>query len=117
MAGNPFDTIDARLSNIENILLDLKHASTNTDNKSETEKLLTIKEAGEFLHLSIPTLYSYVSRSAIPVSKQGKRLYFSKKDLTEWVKTGRKQTHSEIKAEAHTYISVRKNINDNFLDV
>lgn len=25
MAHNPFDTIDARLSNIENLLLDLKH--------------------------------------------------------------------------------------------
>ncbi len=103
--NNPFETIDARLSNIETLLLDLKHTANDTGHYQENDKLLTIKEAGEFLHLSIPTLYGYVSRSAIPVSKQGKRLYFSKKELTDWIKAGRKQTITEINAEAHTYIS------------
>ncbi|HEX7414178.1 MAG TPA: helix-turn-helix domain-containing protein [Bacteroidia bacterium] len=81
--NNPFETIDARLSNIENLLLDLKHTSKDPEGQPEADKLLTIKEAGAFLHLSVPTLYGYVSRAAIPVSKQGKRLYFSKQELTE----------------------------------
>ena len=74
----------------------------------ENEQLLTIKEAAEFLHLSVPTLYGYVSKSAIPVSKQGKRLYFSKQELTEWVKTGRKKTIAEISAEANTYLTKKR---------
>ncbi len=74
----------------------------------EADKLLTIKEAGTFLHLSVPTLYGYVSRSAIPVSKLQKRLYFSKQDLTEWIKSGRKKTIAEINAEANTYLSTKK---------
>lgn len=90
-------------NSIRKILSAQKDSST-----IETDQLLTIKEAAEFLHLSVPTLYGYVSRSAIPVSKQGKRLYFSKQELTEWVKTGRKKTIAEINAEANTYLKSKK---------
>ncbi len=42
----------------------------------ETDQLLTIQQAAEFLKLSVPTLYGLVSKSQLPVSKRGKRLYF-----------------------------------------
>lgn len=47
---------------------------------SQTEQLLTIQEAAEFLSLTVPTLYSKVSRGELPVMKRSKRLYFSKAD-------------------------------------
>jgi excisionase family DNA binding protein len=72
--------------------------------QSQTSQILNIQEASEFLHLTKPTVYGYVSRSAIPVSKIGKRLYFSKQELTEWIKTGRKKTIAEISDEANTYL-------------
>ena len=84
--NNPFETIDARLTNIECLLLDLKHSQNL--NSPDTEQLLTIKQAAEFLSLTVPTLYGLVQRAAIPVSKRGKRLYFSKQELTEWIKAG-----------------------------
>ena len=74
----------------------------------ETPQLLTIQQAAEFLNLSVPTLYGYVHRSAIPVMKKSKRLYFSKKELFEFVKAGRKKTVSEITAEADTYLKEKK---------
>jgi hypothetical protein len=77
--NNPFETIDARLSNIENLLLDLKHS--NKENQPEADQLLTIRQAGELIKLTVPTLYGYVSRNEIPFSKKGKRLYFSKQQL------------------------------------
>jgi hypothetical protein len=42
-----------------------------------------------------------VSKNTIPFSKRpgSKRLWFSKQELTEWIKTGRKQTLSEIRAD------------------
>lgn len=66
----------------------------------ESDQLLTVIEAADFLNLSVPTIYGYVQRQEIPVNKRGKRLYFSKKELTEWIKAGRKKTVSEIAAEA-----------------
>jgi excisionase family DNA binding protein len=61
------------------------------------EDLLTISQASQFLDLAVPTLYSKVSRKEIPVNKQGKRLYFYKSELQEWIKQGRKRTFAEIR--------------------
>lgn len=79
----------------------------NAELPVEPEQLLTIKQAAEFLNLSVPTIYSYVQRAEIPVSKRHKRLYFSKQELLEWVKEGRKRTLSEIELIANSRI--RKN--------
>ncbi len=56
-----------------------------------SDELLTVKQVSKFLSLAIPTVYSLVQRSGIPFMKQGKRLYFSKQELIEWVKKGKEQ--------------------------
>lgn len=104
---NPFDNIDQRLSNIENLLLDIKHKPIETP-QPESEQLLTIQQAAEFLKLSVQTIYGYVHRAEIPVSKGKKRLYFSKKELTDWIQAGRKSTVTEIATDAHNYVSIKK---------
>ena len=78
--------------------------------KSEpSEQLLTIKEAASLLHLSVSTLYSKNSRGELPnVCKQGKRLYFSKQSLIDWVKEGRNKSSSEIEQEADAYLSNKR---------
>jgi predicted DNA-binding transcriptional regulator AlpA len=92
-----------KLENIERLLLErIKEPQTSP------EQLLNIQQAGNLLNLSVATLYGYVQRAAIPVSKKGKRLYFSKAELLEWVKEGRKKTISEIEAEADQYL-IKKN--------
>ncbi len=40
--------------------------------------------------------------------KRGKRLYFSQTELTEYLKTGRKQTYAEVTAQAAAYIANNK---------
>lgn len=84
-----------KLESIEQLLL------SNQGQKQEHEDLLTIQQAAEFLHLSVPTVYGYVSKNTIPFSKRAgsKRLWFSKQELTEWIKSGRKKTTDEIKSE------------------
>jgi len=79
-----------------------------TTSPVETDELLTIQQAADFLKLSVPTIYSLVSRSAIPVNKRSKRLYFSKKELTDWIKAGRKKTTIEIQAEAQSFVGSKK---------
>jgi len=102
--NNPFETINARLSNIENLLLELKHSEKTIQNISSDNELLTIQDAANFLNLSVPTIYSLVSQSKIPVNKRGKRLYFSKIELITWIKSGRRKTIDEISKEAESYI-------------
>jgi excisionase family DNA binding protein len=85
-----------KVSNIERMMLESK--------PDATDNLLSIKQAGEFLGLSVPTLYLKVSKKEIPVCKKGNRLYFTKESLVNWVKGGAKQTVSEINANAHNYL-------------
>ncbi len=91
-----------KLDEIERILL-----SQNIEAPHEEDKLLTIREAAEILHLSIPTVYGLVQRAEVPVCKRGKRLYFSKQELVSWIMSGRKKTVTEIDAEAEQYIQSR----------
>lgn len=104
--NNPFEVLEKRLENIETLLIDIKHPPQQQ--KIETEVLLTIKQASEFLKLSVPTIYSKVSRGEIPVMKQAKRLYFSSVELMQFVKDGRRKTNSEIEAEAVDYLIKNK---------
>ena len=73
-------------------------------NQPEPEQLLTVQQAAELLNLSVPTLYGYTQRAEIPGCKRGKRLYFSKQSLFEWIKDGRKKTLAETASEAETYL-------------
>ena len=70
----------------------------------QPEQLLTVQQAAELLNLSVPTLYGYTQRAEIPVCKRGKRLYFSKQSLFEWIKDGRKKTLAETASEAEAYL-------------
>lgn len=106
--NNPFTIIEARLSNIENLILDLKHPLKQVEPTEQSEQLLTIQEAAKFLSLAVPTIYSKVSKGELPVMKRGKRLYFSRIELTEYVKTGRKKSNADIEAEAEAYLSSKK---------
>ncbi len=98
--SNPFETIDARLKNIELLLLELKHDVIPVDRADRRNNSpLTVQDAADFVNLAVPTIYGLVSRREIPFSKKGKRLYFLKDELTEWIQTGRRKTVAEIEKE------------------
>jgi excisionase family DNA binding protein len=89
-----------KLSAIEQLLL-TKPATPIPD----ADELLTVQQAAEFLKLSVPTIYGLVSKAEIPVNKRGKRLYFSKGELTAWVKAGRKKTLAEVQEATQKHIT------------
>jgi len=72
------------------------------------ELLLTIQEAADFLRLSVPTMYSKVSRGELPSMKRGKRLYFSQSELLSYIKEGRRSSNDELHAQAQAYLSSHK---------
>lgn len=87
-----------KLTNIERLLQEKSNDPIN-----EADQLLTIQQAAEILSLSVPTIYGLVSRSEVPCMKKGKRLYFSRQELMNWIKTGRKMTTAETEAKAQEY--------------
>jgi excisionase family DNA binding protein len=71
-----------KISTIEKLLLSGEYTDVNKD------KLLSIQEASKLLRLSVPTLYSKVSKKEIPYIKVSRKLYFSEATLMEFLKTG-----------------------------
>ncbi|UAY51289.1 helix-turn-helix domain-containing protein [Ferruginibacter albus] len=74
----------------------------------EDDSFLTVQEAANFLHLSVSTIYSLVSKKKLPVMKRSKRCYFSKKELLNYLKDGRRKTTKEMEDDGVVFV-------DNFL--
>ncbi|MBB6238209.1 excisionase family DNA binding protein [Pedobacter sp. AK013] len=85
-------TLHEKVDCIKDLLLE----NRSQNPQRPRDDLLTIRQAAEFLSLSVPTLYTKVSRKEIPVNKRGKRLYFSTVELSEWVRSGRNKITEEI---------------------
>lgn len=102
--NNPFELLESRLCNIESLILDLKHNSKEEIQENDEDTFLTVKQASDFLKISVATTYSKVSRRELPVMKRGKRLYFSKTELIGYLKQGKKLTHDEVENRASDYL-------------
>ena len=105
---NPFQSIEERLGSIESLLHKISENYVEPLPKPEKEELLTVEDAAKFLSLSVPTIYSKVSKGELPVMKRSKRLYFSNYELMEYLKKGRIKTNSEIDQEADSYLRKTK---------
>jgi excisionase family DNA binding protein len=62
----------------------------------QEDELLNIEEAAAFLKVSVAAIYTKVSRKEIPVSKPGRRLYFNKSELKEWIRQSKRKTIKEL---------------------
>lgn len=88
---NPFEVIEARLSNIETLLLDLKHSrNVQGQQPTEADRWFDLNELCIYHpdKPSKPTVYGWVSAGTIPVHKGGKKLRFLKSEIDNWLKQG-----------------------------
>ena len=92
------------VSELKRLLIE-KQEQTPTE---QPEQLLSVQEAAEFLSLTVPTMYSKVSKGELPVMKRSKRLYFSSIELMEYLKQGRHKSNAEIEQEADVYLFNKK---------
>lgn len=97
------EAVSYLIEKIDNLELIIKNQP-----KDSGDEFLTVEEASAFLTLSLPTVYSKVSKKELPYMKQGKRLYFLKSDLIEYIKNGRVKTVSEVEAEADQFLTSKK---------
>ena len=97
---NPFETIFSELREIKAHLSTITRQFTDTNGKPAPDEFFDVNKASEFTNKAKATIYGLASKGLIPFLKQGNRLYFSKKELNEWILSGRKNMISEIEAEA-----------------
>ena len=111
--NNPFDLIDARLANIETLLLDLKHAPKETS--EPTDRFFNLQEVCDYLpdRPAKATVYGWVHSGLIPNHKSGKKLRFLKSDIDSWLKSGRRKTNIEMAADASQYLTKKRQSHGN----
>jgi len=85
--------LNLRLKRIEAILCENFQI-----NPVETGKRMNIQEASQYINCAVATIYGLVHRRLIPHEKKGKRLYFHKSEINEWLKKGKRQTIDELRA-------------------
>lgn len=52
------------------------------------EDLMSIDQAASFLHIAPRTLYNKINKRKIPFIKNGRKVLFSRKELTSWLLNG-----------------------------
>jgi len=70
--------------------------ANKVDIGSDDGELGGIELAMEITGLAKATIYTRVSSRTIPHRKRGKKLYFSRRELTDWIEAGRRKTRAEI---------------------
>ena len=84
--------IDQKLDRIETLLL---------SNKT----VLNFEEAAVYTGLSKSHLYKLTATAGVPCYKPtGKRIYFDKSELDEWLLRHKKQTHEELDSKAESHV-------------
>ena len=96
--------LNSFIDRVANRTVQLLLQKNEQQSTQQQEEFLTVKQASELLNLSVPTLYSKVSKGELPVMKRGKRLYFSRTELIEYLKAGKRKSSAEIEAEADAYL-------------
>jgi excisionase family DNA binding protein len=56
------------------------------------DDILTIQEASGFLNLAVNTIYEKTAKRLIPFFKNGRKLYFKKSELAQWIFKGKKES-------------------------
>ena len=94
MINNPFLTIIESLSRIEQDLEELKYIQKEGAGVP-VQDIITIHQASSLTGYAVQTLYGKVSRKEIPFMKKGGKLWFSRKELIEWVSDGKQVSIEE----------------------
>jgi len=105
---NPFEEIIARLERLENQLARIEILFAGVESqKINHSKWFSLNELVEYLptHPAKATVYGWIHATKIPHSKKGKRLFFKKSEIDEWLQSGRRKTDIEIEREADDYLN------------
>lgn len=93
-----------QLEELKRLVLDM----SGQQGQQEQDIIMDVQDTAKFLKLSVPTIYTKTSRGELPAMKRGKRLYFSRLSLMQYLREGECRTMADINAEADAYLSNNK---------
>ena len=98
---NPFELLFDKLNIIEHLLRNVQ----KEDKAAVTlPTIFNLDQAAEYVSLSKSAIYKKTSERNIPHFKQGKKLFFKRSELDDWLTQNRISTHAEIEQMASEYI-------------
>jgi predicted DNA-binding transcriptional regulator AlpA len=88
----------------------VKKAIMQNKNLAEDQNstFMDVNQAAEFLGIAKATLYGKCCNLLIPHFKKGKKLYFDKAELLDWLKSGKRKTINDINESVNTHLINRK---------
>ncbi|MCI0922280.1 helix-turn-helix domain-containing protein [Sphingobacterium rhinopitheci] len=99
------------IENLVSLIADEVVKKLSSQPEPSEEKLFGVDGAMLITDLSKQTIYNKVAKREIPHQRKNGRLYFSSTELTEWIKSGKRKTNEEIKADAQSYLK-KKGVNN-----
>lgn len=105
---NPFEIIIKKLIAIERRLISVESKIDYKPKTTDITEIMTLKQLSDYASLSKSLIYKLTSSREIPHSKRGKRLYFSKLEIDEWLLKQKIKTIDEIQNEVDNYLVRRK---------
>lgn len=60
------------------------------------DEFINVQQASEYCKIPITTIYEYTSMKKIPFHKKGKKLFFVKQELSDWMKNIKKAEGGEL---------------------
>ena len=91
----------------ENLILErLSQIEQKIDEQALLKKeVLNFNDACKYLDISASHLYKLTSQKLVPhLCPQGKKLYFNRAELDEWLQRNRQSSTDEIEQEAANYV-------------
>ena len=97
---NPFEIILEKLVRIEKAIENLSSIGP----LANANDPMDIKALSAYLKTSPSAIYKFTSQASIPHYKNGKRLYFKKEEINDWIFTTKINTAYDIDKAANEYI-------------
>ncbi|MDW8297529.1 MAG: helix-turn-helix domain-containing protein [Raineya sp.] len=92
---NPFEHLNQSLCEILQAIMNLTIEVRQL--RMSDKEYLNIDEASKLLSLTKKTIHNFTSQGKIPHFKKGKRLYFERQKLLEWLTAERNAFNSKKK--------------------
>ena len=111
-----FDMIPMLMANLleDNKILSAKIDALNkkinmslpANNQGDDNERMDVTEAQKYIpgHPAVQTIYGWTSNGQIPYHKIGKRIYFVKSELDEWLSHGQHKSDDDLRKEAEEYV-------------
>ena len=111
-----FDMIPMLMANLleDNKILSAKIDALNkkinmslpANKQGDDNERMDVTEAQKYIpgHPAVQTIYGWTSNGQIPYHKIGKRIYFFKSELDEWLSHGQHKSDDDLRKEAEEYV-------------